>query len=247
MSRWTSGLIALMMGANAHALQTGDVAFTAFNADEDGWALVALAEIAPGSTLFFTENAWDGGAGSFSGGEAYYTWTLGADALAAGSVVRFAAINSSGRSASSGSLSAVQNANLGVTGETLFAYLGSSATQPGTFLAAISTEGFVGGQLSGTGLVAGQSALELLAGADFGEYAGPRSGLASFAQYATLLNDPARWDAAASGGFATRSPDLTAFTVISAVPEPQTYAMMLCGLGLIASLLRRGAAANRVV
>ena len=58
------------------ALEAGDLAFTAFNADEDGWAVLVLTDLLPESTIFFSEQAWDPAAMAFLGGEARYTWSL---------------------------------------------------------------------------------------------------------------------------------------------------------------------------
>ena len=64
----------LLATLNAHALEAGDIAFTAFNTDEDGWAIVALAELPVDSVIYFTENEWSGAAlgagGAFNSGEA---------------------------------------------------------------------------------------------------------------------------------------------------------------------------------
>lgn len=228
-----------LTSSGASALTGGDLAFTAFNADEDGWALVALADIASGSTIYFTENSWDPGVGGFTGSEAFYTWDLGADSVAAGTVVRFSSVQNAARSASFGSLSATGTANLSGTSETLFAYLGSP-TAPTDFLAGLSTEDFSGGaQLGGTGLAVGTSAVSLPAGADFAEYAGTRSGFADFAQYAPLVNDSGMWLSEASGDFSAQAPDLTAFSLVAPVPEPDAYVMMLSGLALFGFAARR--------
>jgi len=245
MRRSLFALVASLCGSSAMALDAGGLAFTAFNADEDGWAVVALTDIAAGSAIHFTERGWDGLSGQFLGGEASYTWLLDDGSVAAGSVVRFAAVNSASRSASSGSLSASGSANLSASGESLFAYTGTTPDMPDSFLAALSSEGFSGDQLFATGLSLGGNALILPAGTDYGEYRGPRTGVASFADYAGLINDPANWLAAASGDFSSRAPDLSVFEVAAApVPEPSSNAMMLAGLSFIALSLWRRTARN---
>ena len=42
--------VAAAVVSPAHALTAGDLSFTSFNADEDGFALVALADIAANTT-----------------------------------------------------------------------------------------------------------------------------------------------------------------------------------------------------
>jgi len=183
----------------AHAALTGpgQIAFTAFNADEDGFAIVALTPIGPGNQVYFTDNEWPGGApgtAAFTTGESALRWVTGDAAIAAGTVVRFSAIDQPQRAASIGTLSVLESASLGfaATGDTLFAYGGVTHRVPGVFYAAISSEGFAGSSLAGTGLAVGQSAVAITAGADFGEYTGPRSGRTAFADYALLVNDAAR-------------------------------------------------------
>ena len=98
----------LLAAASSHAaLQAGDIAFTSFNADEDGFSVVALREVAPFTAIYFTDNEWNGGApgsGGFNSGEGTYAWVSGAAAIAAGTVVRFSEIDSATRAASVGAL-----------------------------------------------------------------------------------------------------------------------------------------------
>jgi hypothetical protein len=241
----------LAIGSSHAAMQPGDVAFTAFNADEDGFAVVALRDIAPFSTIYFTDNEWNGGApgaGAFNTGEGTYAWVTGAETVAAGSVVRFSDIDGAARAASVGAFGQVLTGLPGfaATGDTLFAYGGDSAAQPTALLAAISTDGFSGSSLAGSGLITGSNAVSVGAGADYAEYAGARSGLASFGAYASLLADASQWTWQASGDFADLAPNLMPFAV-AAVPEPQTYALLVTGLGLIGlRIQQRRRAANRL-
>ncbi|MCB1894237.1 MAG: PEP-CTERM sorting domain-containing protein [Zoogloeaceae bacterium] len=223
----------------ALAVEAGALAFTSFNADEDGWSIVALTDLQPGLSVYFSERTWDAAAGAFVGSEASYQWLVDGGGVEAGSVVRFASVNNAARRASAGSLSASGVANLSATGETLFAYIGATPDVPDSFIAALSTEDFAGGQLDGTGLALGVSALSLASGADYAEYVGPRSGLAAFADYAELLNDAANWTIETSGDMSGRQPSLAAFDVTAPVPEPSTYAMLLAGLGFVSYSVRR--------
>lgn len=233
----------LLATLNAHALEAGDIAFTAFNADEDGWAIVALAELPGDTVVYFTEKEWSGAApeagGTFSGGEAVYTWSLGAESVAAGEVVRFSAVRSAAsRSASMGELAATGTANLAVGGDGLFAYTGADSATPARFIAAISNEAFAGDQLNGTGLTLGSTAIALDSGTRFGEYAGARSGADAFGSYAAAVNDVGNWSMVKVSS-ADAAPNVTAFAIAAAVPEPESYAMMLAGLGLLAGVARR--------
>ena len=243
--------IALLLAAasvNAQALTTGDIAFTAFNADEDGLSFVAFTDIAANTSIYFTDNEWTGAA--FNTGESYNLWNSGAATIVAGTVVRFANYDKATLAASVGNLSRVTvsgSANWGIanSNETVYAYLGSGATAPTTFLAAITNGTFTAdGSLAGTGLTEGVDAIRLNTNApsatpDYGEYTGPRSGLASFAAYKPLVADATKWNVdTINGNYAATVPDTSAFTV-AAVPEPDGYAMFLAGLGVMGVIARR--------
>jgi len=125
-------------GANAQALTAGDIAFTSFNADEDGLSFVTFATIAPNTQIYFSDNEWTGSA--FNTGESYNVWNSGTNAIAAGSVVRLLAYDKTTLAASVGSLARVSvsgSSNWGIanSNETIYAYLGTNASAPTTFLA----------------------------------------------------------------------------------------------------------------
>ncbi len=222
----------------AQALGTGDIAFTAFNADEDGWAIVALTDLAANSTIHFTDSNWDGAA--FTSAEGFHTWQTGAAVIAAGTVIRFSDIDQAGRAVSMGSLSSTGNAALSSTADTLYAYVGSGASTPTTFLAAVSSEAAVAAAtaLGAAGLTAGVNAIALPASTDYASYSGTRSGAADHASYRALVNDAANWTAFTDGVHADAVPDTTAFAV-SAVPEASTALMMMAGIGVLGLFRRR--------
>lgn len=231
------------------ALKTGDLAFTSFNADEDGWAMVAFTEIAAGTKVYFSDNEWTGSA--FNGGESYSSWSSGVSAIAAGTVVRFLKTDSTTPAASIGtfkreSVSGSTNWGVSTSEDTIYAYLGTSATAATTFLSAITTGTFgtsSAGSLAGTGLANGAGAITLSSGSDYAEYNGARAGLAQFSDYKSLVSNVANWnDAGTSAVAANFVPNTTAFTVAAAVPEPQTYAMLLAGLAAVGFVARRRAA-----
>jgi hypothetical protein len=237
--------LAVAAALPASALTTGDLAFTAFNADEDGFAMVALADVAIGTKVYFTDNEWSGSA--FNSGESYSSWTTGAAVINAGTVIRFSKTDDVAQLAASvGTLaretvSGSSNWGFSQTADTVYAYLGSSATAPTTFLAAISSGSFgtaADGTLANTGLAIGAGAVQLSASSDYAEYSGARTGEASFAGYKALVSNVANWTDGGNGSYATAVPNTTAFS-ITAVPEPESYALMLAGLATIGLLRTR--------
>lgn len=249
MFRSTLIAAALLATSSAHALNTGDLAFTSFNADEDGWSMVTFVDIAANTRVYFTDNEWNGSAigagGAFNTGESHHQWVSGASVIAAGTVIRFSAIDVAGLSASVGSLSRATvsgSANFGISqsADTVYAYQGSSASEATNFIAAISTGGFsvAEGQLANTGLADGVNAVKLKAASDYAEYAGVRSGQTTFAAYKPLVASSANWSDLGDGSYASKVPDVTAFAV-TAVPEPSTEAMLLAGLGMLGLIARR--------
>ncbi|MDO9299065.1 hypothetical protein [Bradyrhizobium sp.] len=178
------------------ALTAGSIAFTGFNGDgDDNLSFVALADIAQGTVINFTDSNWNGSSFA-SGGKAESTmaWTA-TSAISAGTVININNIGSGTFGASAGTVSFTNSNNTGLSndGEVVYAYVGPAASP--TFLAAISTVGYSSsdGTLSGTGLVAGQTAVSFTGSLDIMGYNGARSGQGSFAAYLAALNNPANW------------------------------------------------------
>jgi hypothetical protein len=180
------------------ALGPGSIAFVGYNADgSDGIAFAALDAIAAGTTIYFTDNEWTGGA--INSGESGWSWTAIGD-VAAGTVVTIENIGSGTITTNIGTVTFFDTSGRGlaVDNEAVYAYIGTSPTQPTAFLAAVANDTFssAGGSLAETGLTVGTSALELAtkdADADFAAFNGSRNNQADFADYASIVNDPLNW------------------------------------------------------
>ena len=220
------------------ALGAGDIAFTAFNADEDGWAIVALTDLGSHSTLYFSDSSWNGSA--FTSAEGFHTWDTGAAIITAGTVVRFSQIDQIGHAVSVGTLTSTGSRALSGTAETLYAYQGAATNLPATFLAAVSSEpaSAAATAIAAAGLQDGVNAVILPASTDYSEYMGLRSGQADFASYRALINTASNWSGFIDGDHAAAQPNLAAFTIPS-VPEASGSWMMVAGLALIAARWKR--------
>ena len=157
-------------------INAGELMFVGFNADgDDGFAVVALAEIPASSTIYFTDKEWNGmpigSGGAFNSGEAVMTWNTGGSAIAAGTVITFDQTNGT-TTVTVGSVSG-GGINLAASNEVLYAFVGFNNASPTTFLSAIGNTGFgANGTLDNTGLAAGVTAISISGSEDVMVYDG---------------------------------------------------------------------------
>ncbi|MGD9855008.1 MAG: hypothetical protein AB7U20_08655 [Planctomycetaceae bacterium] len=226
--------------SNADLVSAGDIAFIGFNADgNDDFAIVLLANAAPGTVVHFNDNEWNGS--SIIGTESAVSWTVDGTGLSAGTVVTFNSIRTS-PSVSSGTLSG-QTMSLSA-GDTIYAFLGTDEVTPTTFLAAISNNAsdYDGptGTLTGTGLTQGTTAVLLPPNgtnlAHGGQYTAARAGAASFSDYVALIGNPStNWSVSSTDGAQFVPFNTTSFQVTSAAtPEPAGLSLMLLAAALSA-------------
>lgn len=213
------------------ALSAGSIAFTGFNGDgNDNLSFVALADIPQGTVINFTDSNWNGTSfASGSNAESTIAWTA-TNAVAAGTVININNIGggSFGVSAGSATFTNANNTGLSNDSEVVYAYVGSAGAP--TFLAAISNVGFSSsdGTLTGTGLVAGQTAIGFSGGLDIMAYNGVRSGQAGFAGYLAAINNTANWITQnGSGNQSTdgTAPDAPFPTTMFTVAAPSTQSV----------------------
>lgn len=149
-------------------LNQGDILFIAYNADgDDGFAILALVDINPNSSIYFSDNEWNGGSIGNTGAfidfnEGEMSWDSGSDTIKAGTVIIFNEIDNSSNSNYSvthGSISGTMS--LSASDEAIYAYLGTDAFSPTLFLAAISNESYsISGSIDSTGLDINANAIE---------------------------------------------------------------------------------------
>ncbi|WP_299181297.1 T9SS type A sorting domain-containing protein [uncultured Aquimarina sp.] len=189
------------------AQSTGDIAFVAYNADgDDDFAIVALADIAANTTIYFSDDELDGMAAFVDSNEGNIQWDTPNSVIAAGTIVVFTDTDSDGNAsygASLGTLTQVGSGtiNLAGGGDSLLAYLGTDENTPTTFLAGIQYANSVG-DLTGSGLTDGSTFITIATSGspDGGQYSGSRNSETSFANYIPLIANPANWTTESSDG-----------------------------------------------
>lgn len=210
--------------SGAYALSSGDIAFTAFNADRDAIAFVALIDIPANEVIYFNDNEWNGSAinagGAFSTGEGVVTWTAPAGGVAAGTVVVIDNYDKAAISATVGTVTG--SSGLSATDESIYAYQGVSATEPATFLAFIANH--AADSIANTGLSTGSTAIILTNSADFAGYTSARNGQAAFSNYLPLIGNVAtNWAIDVGGDGTAVIPSATPFT--TGAPPAATVAI----------------------
>jgi len=168
------------------SINPGDIAFVMFNFDDpDAFAFVALADIAAGEEIKFTDNGWTSG-GSFRPNEGIMSYTVPAGGLSAGEVVE----------------PSVSGVNLSASGDQILAYQGTAS-----FVAAVNSEGAGVWQSDATnsntsalptGLVDGTTAVAL-AEVDNARYSGTLSGTRE--ELLAAINNKDNWEGSDSTRF----------------------------------------------
>ena len=235
---------AAFLAGQAHALSAGDIAVVAYNADgDDSFAWVALTDIAANTVINFTDSSWQ--ATAFRGTEHLdaggpLTWSSATD-LAAGSVIVYSGAT-------------LNTWNVGVAGgvgpvfstggDQVFVYEGSNAAPDFVYgVQFANAAGIVAAPTvsSSTNTTNVPDALSLAAGTmvdlgnfDDGYYNGITEG--SQAELLAAIADSANW---VLSNDAQPTANWVASFTVAAVPEAETYAMMLAGLGLVGFMAAR--------
>lgn len=248
------------------ALTQTDFAFTGVNGNTTvgGWSFVSFVDIAAGTTIYFTDTnvlQTTPAAGVFSTtAETFWSWTAAAD-VSAGTSVALRGTGVSGQyAAKSGAAGGTANgvvtnlngasSNLSSGGDILYAFQAASyATnyQPSaiTFLGAISNRGTYttsDNPMAATGL-SGIQLREYKVGADATRYTQFTAQVttndapfASMAELKTALASNANWTTITASN---TTPIVSDVLAVAAVPEPESYALMLAGLAVVGGVARR--------
>ena len=259
---------AALGGAQAAGTTLGstDFAFTGVNGNTTvgGWSFVTFVDLAAGTTIYFTDTnvlQTPTASGVFSTtAETFWSWTASAP-VAAGTSVALLGTGTTGQyAAKSGAAGGVVNgtvnnlnggaSNISSGGDILYAFQAASyATnyQPGTltFLGAISNRGTytTSDNPAATGLSGIQVReykVDAVTATRYTQFTAqvttndvPFSSLADL-QAALAVN--ANWTTVTASNSLPIVSDVLA---VSAVPEPQSLALLLAGLGVVARVARR--------
>jgi hypothetical protein len=242
---------AMMLAAGSAAsaaISAGDILPIAINTagtPSDGFALVALNNIAAGDSFYFSDNELTTPtATAFNTGESYSKWVAPAGGIAAGTVINFTNIDVSPTfTVNLGTLSTVTfsgsaNRGLSQTADALYFYLAAgdaSVETPTTFLSYITIGNAADGAIPAS--LNANLAISLISAAgpnDSATYIGSRSSGSAFSDYIPLIDNIAANWTLVTGATPTANFDTTAFTI----PAPGAAALMGIG-GLLVARRRR--------
>ncbi len=210
--RWIIGILVIILSVKSDwskaQLVEGDLMFVGYNADgNDGFAIVALVDIPANSTIYFTDNEWNGSAigsgGAFnSSTEGEITWNTGGSIIDEGSVITFDETNSASNTnygASNGTISGTINLN--ASNEVLYMFIGTDDITPTRFISAIANDGFNAskGHINGTGLSVGTNATSITGDEDIMVYTGSTS-CSIPADCASNIANASNWTTEDGGG-----------------------------------------------
>jgi predicted extracellular nuclease/methionine-rich copper-binding protein CopC len=205
------------------ALAAGDIAFVGFNSDTGtngkSFAFVALAALAAGEVIHFTDNGWLA-TNALRTGEGFLSWTAPAGGIAAGTVVTISTGEVTAISASIGAVTEPADVNFSTAGDQIIAFQGavtnSTTFTVGTLLAALNDEGSAVWQSDATstntsalptGLTNGTNAVALTE-LDNYIYSGPTTP-ADKATWLTRINTAANWTGSDTTPFSFSSLSIT--------------------------------------
>ena len=127
-------------------IQTGDIAFTAYNSrNEDSFSIITLRDLPANTMIYFTDSKWNGT--RFSLNEGDLVWNSGSELLFKFTEIKF----TESKPISNHGLT-IGKLNLNQKGDAIFAYTGENVKQPINFIAAVSNDNSQYGTLVNTKL-----------------------------------------------------------------------------------------------
>ena len=230
----------LFLNSTLFGLVTGDIAFTAFNADgEDDFAIVALVDIPANTNIYFTDKEPNSdGSGFTDAYEGTLKWVTGDSIINEGSIVIFTDVDADGNLYFGASIGILTDAsfdagfNLAADGDALYAIEGSDDGDVLTileWLAGIQNEsGNEGDNFNQTGLTKGSTFIEFYTSGhpDGGYYSGNREGQSPFSSYLSFLGDNSNWSIESSNGELILPISTTAFSLGVTITGNSGFRMM---------------------
>lgn len=227
-------ILIFFLGVNlkSHSqINTGDLAFVAFNADgNDDFALVALDNIPANSTVYITDMASDGSGGIDSSSEGSLTWSTGGSVIPAGTIIVFTDANNNTGASIAVTFGTLTESDAGfeisASGEGLLVFTGTDDVTPTTFICGIqigndsSDLGPFDGNgttLTNTGLDTGSTiaVVDNTTSPDGGYYSGSRTSRSTFSNYLSLIVDSNNWTTETTDGELILPISTTSFTATS--------------------------------
>ena len=206
------------------AVNQGAISFIGINTNGTDWvAFVALANIAAGETIYFTDNELiTTDATTFNTGESYSKWLAPTGGVAAGTVVVLNSFDAAAPTANIGTISAVafngsSGRGLSATSESLYAYTAASdatADTPVTQLAHIyiGTPSTTAADGAAPASLPANLDLSFTDGRDGAIFTGSHNNQPSFAGYLSTLSNTANYSNPGATATLASALDSSAFT-----------------------------------
>jgi hypothetical protein len=262
-------LAAACMGGAQAATTLGqtDFAFTGLNAhtSQGGWSFVSFVDITAGTTIFFTDTnvlRTTPSAGVFSTStETFWSWTAGADVAAGTSVAlrgsgvtgQYTARSGAAGGTPNGTVSNLNggNSDISSSGDVLYAFQAAAyatnyAPAAITFLGAISnrasytTSDDARAATGLSGIQVREFKIDAATATRYTQFTAQTTSsdtpFGSMDELKAALAVGANWTTIAASN---TTPIVSDVLAVTAVPEPESYALLLAGLAVVGAVARR--------
>jgi hypothetical protein len=127
------------ISAAPQGILAGDIAFTRYAADDDGFSILTFVEIPANSVFYFTDNAYNTASGPLAATEQTMTWTTPNTIIPAGTAISFTYVNPNMVIAPAGNGTVTEAlSGLSTSGDQILMYKGTNSTSPTLFITAIN-------------------------------------------------------------------------------------------------------------